>query len=177
MEVGQKAASALFGVGTGRLLTGAIAVGILSALSAMILTGPRVYYAMARDGAFFNRFGKVDDRRRTPVLSIVLQAVIAIGMIITSSFETLLLYIGFTLSLFSVLTVLGLLRLRAEKKLTVGGYRTFGYPVTPLIFIVGNLLIVSLMLLNNPVTVFWGLFTIAIGTFFYWWAARLRTVA
>ena len=103
VEVGEKAASALFGAGTGRLLTGAIAVGILSALSAMILTGPRVYYAMSRDGAFFSRFGKVDDRRRTPVLSIALQAVISICMILTSSFETLLLYIGFTLSLFSVL--------------------------------------------------------------------------
>ena len=172
VEVGEKAASALFGAGTGRLLTGAIAVGILSALSAMILTGPRVYYAMSRDGAFFSRFGKVDDRRRTPVLSIALQAMISICMILTSSFETLLLYIGFTLSLFSVLTVLGLLRLRAEKKLTAGTYRTFGYPVTPLIFIVGNLLIVSMMLIDKPVTVFWGLLTIATGAAFYWCAAR-----
>ena len=174
VEVGEKAASALFGAGTGRLLTGAIAVGILSALSAMILTGPRVYYAMSRDGAFFSRFGKVDDRRRTPVLSIALQAMISICMILTSSFETLLLYIGFTLSLFSVLTVLGLLRLRAGKKLTAGAYRTFGYPVTPLLFIVGNLLIVSLMLIDKPVTVFWGLFTIAIGAAFYWCAARRK---
>lgn len=172
VEVGEKAASALFGAGTGRLLTGAIAVGILSALSAMILTGPRVYYAMSRDGAFFSRFGKVDDRRRTPVLSIALQAAISICMILTSSFETLLLYIGFTLSLFSVLTVLGLLRLRAEIKMTAGAYRTFGYPATPLIFIVGNLLIVSMMLIDKPVTVFWGLFTIAIGAAFYWCAAR-----
>ena len=117
VEIGEKAASALFQDGTGRFLTGAIAVGILSAISAMILTGPRVYYAMSRDGAFFSRFGKVHDQRRTPMLSIVMQAVISICMILTSSFEKLLLYIGFTLSLFSVLTVLGLLRLRAEKKL------------------------------------------------------------
>ena len=121
--------------------------------------------------------GRFMTRRRTPVLSIALQAVISICMILTSSFEKLLLYIGFTLSLFSVLAVVGLFRLRVTRKITVRGYRTFGYPVTPLIFVGGNALIISLMLLNNPVTVFWGLFTIAIGTVFYWWAAKLRTFA
>lgn len=171
LEVGEKAASALFGDGTGRLLTGAIAVGLLSALSAMILTGPRVYYAMSRDGAFFARFGRVHDRRQTPVLAIVLQATISISMILTSSFEKLLLYIGFTLSLFSILTVIGLLRLKTTQKVAAGAYRTFGYPVTPLVFIAGNGIIVCLMLLENPATVFWGLFTIGIGAVFYW---RLR---
>ncbi|MDL1986840.1 MAG: hypothetical protein LWX08_04115 [Deltaproteobacteria bacterium] len=63
------------------------------------MAGPRVYYAMARDGVFFELFGKVNALRQTPVFAILLQAVIAIIMVITASFDKLLLYIGFTLSL------------------------------------------------------------------------------
>jgi len=101
----------------------------------MIMTGPRVYYAMSKDGVFFEIFGKVNNVHRTPAYSIFLQAGIAIIMAVTASFDKLLLYIGFTLSLFAMMTVVGMMMLRIREPDLVRNYKTFGYPVTPLLFI------------------------------------------
>ena len=83
LEIGAKAAAALFGEEMSRWFAGAVSIGILSVLSAMIMTGPRVYYAMSRDGIFFDLFGRLNPKHRTPAGSIFLQA--AIAMITTSS--------------------------------------------------------------------------------------------
>ncbi|MBW1868434.1 MAG: amino acid permease, partial [Deltaproteobacteria bacterium] len=85
---------------------------------------------MSKDGVFFELFGKVNKIRRTPAYSIFLQAGIAIVMVITATFDKLLLYIGFTLSLFAMLTVLGMMVLRIREPDLVRKYKTFGYPVT-----------------------------------------------
>jgi APA family basic amino acid/polyamine antiporter len=98
-DVGATAAISLFGARIGRIFSGAITVCLLSVISAMIMTGPRVYYAMARDNAFPKWFGDVNPKHTTPGKAILLQALIAIIMVITSSFDKLLMYIGFTLSL------------------------------------------------------------------------------
>ena len=168
LEVGATSASALFGKNIGNYFGGAIAIGILSALSAMILTGPRVYYAMSKDGVFFKLFGRVNPKYRTPAFSIFLQASIAILYILTAPFEKLLIYIGFTLALCAMLTVLGLmiLRLKAEKS-WMSPYKTFGYPVTPIIFIAGNLWIACFSIWNRPITSLWGLVTIGAGILVY----------
>ena len=112
VEVGAKAAISLFGVKTGSIFSMAITICLMSVISAMIMTGPRVYYAMARDRAFPHWFGDVNSKHTTPGKAILLQAVIAIIMVVTSSFDKLLMYIGFTLSLFAMLTVIGLIILR-----------------------------------------------------------------
>ena len=175
LEVGAKSAAYLFGSYIGKYFSTAIAIGILSALSAMILTGPRVYYAMSKDGVFFKIFGRVNESYSTPAFSIFLQAAIAIVMILTLSFDKLLLYIGFTLSLFSLLTVLGLVILRLEKKAPISAYKTFGYPVTPVIFIAGNLWIVSFSLFSKPVTSIFGLITIGLGVLVYFCFSREKS--
>ncbi len=174
LEIGLTSASALFGTNIGKYLGAAIAVGILSALSAMILTGPRVYYAMSRDGVFFGLFGRVHQRYKTPAFSIFLQAAIAIIFIVTSSFEKLLIYIGFTLALFAMLTVIGLMILRLKQKALVSPYKTFGYPVTPMIFILGNLWIAYFSIRNRPVASLWGLLTIAVGIVVYLYFRKYR---
>jgi APA family basic amino acid/polyamine antiporter len=167
LEVGTKSAVSLFGDHISRYFSGAIAIGILSVLSAMIMTGPRVYYAMARDSVFFELFGKVNGLRQTPVYAILLQAAIAIVMVITSSFDKLLLYIGFTLSLCAMLTVVGMMLLRIKKPDLKRRYKTFGYPVTPLLFILGNLWIIYFCIKSRPITSLFGLGTIGLGVLFY----------
>jgi len=167
LEIGLTSASALFGANIGKYLGAAIALGILSALSAMILTGPRVYYAMSKDGLFFAVFGRVDRKHKAPVFAIFLQAAIAIFFILTLSFEKLLIYIGFTLALFAMLTVLGLMILRLKSKTPLSPYKTFGYPLTPIIFILGNLWIAYFSIQSRPVTSLWGLLTIAVGIVVY----------
>lgn len=167
LEVGAASAASLFGTGISRLFSGAVSLGLLSVVSAMVMTGPRIYYAMSRDSIFFHRFGRLSAERHTPAAAIILQASLAIGMVISASFDTLLIYIGFTLSLCAMLTVAGLMRIRSRPGETKIAYKTLGYPVTPLLFIMGNAWIIYFSLKSRPVAAFCGLGTIAAGSVVY----------
>ncbi|QTA92550.1 APC family permease [Desulfonema magnum] len=171
LGVGAKSAVSLFGKDISKYFSGAIAIGILSALSAMIMTGPRVYYAMSKDRVFFELFAKVNKIHKTPAYSIFLQAGIAILLVLTSSFDKLLLYIGFTLSLFTMMTVVGMviIRRRESSVRPEKTYKTFGYPVTPLLFILGNLWIIFYSVKCRPLTSLYGLLTIAAGIVVYFY--------
>ncbi|MFP4429533.1 MAG: APC family permease [Desulfovermiculus sp.] len=167
LEVGAQSAVSLFGEHISAYFSAAVALGILSVLSAMIMTGPRVYYAMAKDGIFFSTFARLNKEKYTPASSIALQAAIAIFMVITSTFNALLLYIGFTLAIFAMLTVLGMMRLRRTRPDEVLGYKTIGYPFTPLVFIMGNLGIILFSIQRQPVNALVGLGTIGAGLLLY----------
>ncbi len=117
--MGGRAAAALFGARIGRYFDGAIAISLLSALSAMIMTGPRVYKA----------FRRINSKHHTPAHAVVLQAGVAMFMVVTATFENLLLYIGFTLSLSAMLTVSGLIRIRMKHLFSPAGYKVIGYPL------------------------------------------------
>ncbi len=168
MEVGAKSAFALFGGGVEKVFSGAITFCLLSVISAMIMAGPRVYYAMAKDHLFFKRFGRVNQRRRTPGQAIMLQAAIAAFMVLTSSFEKLLIYIGFTLSIFAMLTVLGMMVIRVKGRHPESSYRTFGYPFTPILFILGNLWIILFSIYANPLAAICGAGTILSGVLIFY---------
>jgi APA family basic amino acid/polyamine antiporter len=168
LDVGTKAAAALFGTTAGYWVGGAIALGLLSVLSAMIMTGPRVYFAMARDGVFFETFGRLSKLHRTPAASIFLQAGIAMVMVLTATFDQLLIYIGFTLSLSALMTVGGLVILRRRQPLAQGQYRALGYPVTPALFIAGNAWIIFYALKSRPIASLLGVLTIGLGLAVYW---------
>ena len=169
IEVGAKSASALFGSGIEKVFSTAITFCILSVISAMVMAGPRVYYAMAKDGLFFERFGRVTSSHGIPAGSILLQAAIAIFMVISSSFDKLLLYIGFTLSLFAMFTVIGLMVMRIKGCHPETAYKTFGYPVTPLLFILFNLWIIFFCIKGNPLVSLYGAGTIACGILLFYW--------
>ncbi len=166
LDVGTQAAIALFGINIGHYISGLIAIGLLSVISAMIMAGPRVYYAMSKDGLFFKRFARVSGTRSTPAQAIFLQAAIAIAMILTSSFDMLLIYIGFTLSMIAMLTVIGLMLIR-RKQPKENSYTTLGYPVTPLVFIMGNAWILYFSVKSRPLPSLLGLLTICSGLFIY----------
>jgi APA family basic amino acid/polyamine antiporter len=102
-----------------------------------------------------------------PVYSIFFQAALAMLLVLTASFEKLLFYIGFTLSLFALCTVIGLIILRKTKPSLARPYKTWGYPVTPLVFILGNLWIILFSIGNKPVVALYGLGTIAVGSLVY----------
>ncbi len=167
VDVAAKAANALFGVSAGRWVGGAIAVGLLSVLSAMIMTGPRVYFAMARDRVFFEKFGRLSRLRQTPAASIFLQAGIAMAMVLSATFDQLLIYIGFTLSLSALMTVAGLILLRRRQPEIQPAYQTLGYPVTPLLFILGNAWIIYYAVRSRPIASLMGVATIAVGFIAY----------
>jgi APA family basic amino acid/polyamine antiporter len=167
LEVGAKSAISLFGDNIGKYFSGAIAIGLLSVLSAMIMTGPRVYYAMAKDSVFFELFGNINKVHRTPAYAILLQAAIAVVMVVTASFDKLLIYIGFTLALCATLTVVGMILLRTTQPALKRDYKTFGYPVTPFVFILGNLWIIYFSIRSRPIASLFGLGTIGLGILVY----------
>ena len=172
LEVGEKAALALFGPRISQLFAAAIALGLLSLISAMMMTGPRVYLAMAKDGLFFHSISQLSPHTHTPGNAILLQAGLAVFMVLTASFDTLLIFIGFTLSLFSLLTVAGLMVLRHRRPTSELLYQTLGYPLTPVFFILGNLWIVVVALLHKPLASLAGLAAIAIGVLLYFFFKR-----
>jgi APA family basic amino acid/polyamine antiporter len=162
-EIGALAASRLFGEAVGSAFSMVIALLLLSTMSAMIMTGPRIYFAMARDGAFPPALARLDPRRKTPLRAILLQSTIAVAMAVTSTFETLLVYIGYLLAIFTSITVLGLVRLRRAQPGRPRPYRTWGYPVTPLLFVGVNLWIVVFSVRDNLAAFLVGLGTLALG--------------
>ena len=174
LDVGAKSAVHLFGDNISRYFSAAVSLGLLSVLSAMIMTGPRVYYAMSRDSIFFPLFARVNRKRHTPAASIFLQAAIAVILVLTSTFDALLIYIGFTLSIFAMLAVVGMIRLRFTRpgETRRVGYKTFGYPFTPLLFILGNLWIVVFSIQRRPMSALFSLLTISAGILLYLYFER-----
>lgn len=107
VAVGSMAAANLFGPNVGGVFAALMAVGLMLTVNAMITIGPRVYYAMAHNGAFFRAAGTVNPRWHTPVNAILMQGVCAMLMTLTP-FPALIVYIGFSLTFFTVLAVASL---------------------------------------------------------------------
>jgi APA family basic amino acid/polyamine antiporter len=174
LEVAGVAAAKIFGPPVSRAVNGCIALSILSVISVMIMTGPRVYFALARDGLFFRIFGVVREKGRTPGHAVLLQSGIATLMVLTASFEALLVYVGFTLGIFTALTVVGMVTLRKRVPTHPRPYKAFGYPLTPAIFVCGNLWIAGFSIMTRPVASLFGLGTIMAGLLVYrWFASRV----
>jgi APA family basic amino acid/polyamine antiporter len=171
IAVGGLAASYLFGPAAERMVSLLIAFALLSAISSLILIGPRVYYAMARDGHFFRAVGRVHPVRRVPSTAIVLQCLIAGVMILSGTFEQILTYMGFSLGIFPILAVLGVFKLppgmgAASLSLVRG--------IAALVFAVVSLAILVLAYHERPVESSVALATVAVGIPFYLVFARTK---
>jgi APA family basic amino acid/polyamine antiporter len=165
VEVGHVAATHLLGSGGARVISGIIALGLVSTVGALIVTGPRVYEAVGRDYrklAFLARRSPGGG----PVVAITLQSTLALAMMATARFETLLIYIGFTLSIFAGLTVCSVFRLRRRPDIAAP-YRMWGYPVTPSLFVALMAWMVLHGIIERPVTALAGLATMASGLLVY----------
>ncbi|MBW2457117.1 MAG: amino acid permease [Deltaproteobacteria bacterium] len=165
VEVAHVAATHLLGAGGARVISGMIALGLVSTVGAIIVTGPRVYEAVGRDHpklAFLAR----RSNQGGPVVAIGLQSVLALVMMATARFETLLIYIGFTLSIFAALTVGGVFVLRRRPDIEAP-YRMWGYPVTPCLFVALMAWMVLHGIVARPVTALAGFGTMATGLLVY----------
>ncbi|HEV8384710.1 MAG TPA: amino acid permease [Candidatus Acidoferrales bacterium] len=172
VPVGEVAAVQLFGPGAAAIISSLIGLGLLSSLSAYVLIGPRVYYAMARDGLFFRFAARVHPRFHTPGLSILAQGLCALAMILTGTFEQLLTYIGFALGIFPLLAVAGVFVLRRREPARERPYRVWAYPVVPLFFLVTMTTILLVGFVNSPKTSLIALATVAAGVPAYWLIVR-----
>ena len=167
LEVGHLTAVALFGDDAARLLSTVIAVGLVSTVGAYIMTGPRVYEAMGQQVPGL-RFVTGRAKGGGPVRSILLQGAVAAIMVATASFDTLLTYTGFTLSGVAGLAVAGVIVLRFREPDLPRPYRTWGYPFTPIVFVLLMLWMMGHAVVQRPAVALAGAVTVAIG-FVLWW--------
>lgn len=144
-----QAGDAIFGAAGARIFSGVVIVSVATSLAVYLMVAPRVYYAMARDGLFFRGVAEVDPRFGTPARAIALQAVLASILVALGSFNQVVAYLIFVTVLFVAVTVAALFILR-RRPAPAGAYRTTGYPVTPLIFLVLVALLLFLLASNNP---------------------------
>jgi APA family basic amino acid/polyamine antiporter len=142
-------AAKLFGPGIGSLFAAAMAIALFSTVNAMVTVGPRVYYAMANDKAFFALGAKISSRTGTPLNSIVIQGIVAMLVTLTP-LPALVFFIGFSLNLFTVLTVASLFRFRKRAGWIRLAAVDFAYPLIPLFFIVVGLWVTSFGFWKEP---------------------------
>lgn len=154
-------ATAIFGDAGARVVSGIITLLLLSSISSMVMAGPRVMQVMGEDFPSLRVLSRLHSG--IPKTAIYLQCSISLLFILTSTFEQVITYIGFTLNLFTFLTVLGVVILRKKEPQLARPYKTWGYPITPLLFLAFSLWLLAYGLYQKPLESSLGLGTLAVG--------------
>ncbi|MEW5981218.1 MAG: amino acid permease [Acidobacteriota bacterium] len=175
-RIAADAMQAAVGAAGASLVAGIILFSIVGAGNAIILTAPRVFFAMARDGLFLKSLARVHTRYHTPHVSIVATGVWASVLALSGTFEQLATYVVFGQWLFFGLTVAAVFVLRHTRRDLPRPYRTWGYPVTPALFILASAFIAVNTLVTQPMNALAGLGIIAIGIPAYLIWSRNRPV-
>jgi APA family basic amino acid/polyamine antiporter len=135
----------------GMLVAGIIAISTIGTIGIYTLSAPRIYYAMASDGLFFKGIAKIHPKFKTPVNAILVQSVWAIVLLLFwGTFENLITYTVSVEWIFFTFAAAGIFIFRKKLKHVERPYKTFGYPVTPAIFIVINTWFVFNIMINKP---------------------------
>lgn len=167
-------AERLLGAATGNIMGVVSIVSLLASISAMTFAGPRVYFAMARDGLFFRHAGTVHPRYRTPTTAIVAQAIWSSLLVLTATADALLTYTGFAIILFSGFAVAALFVLRARQPNAERPFRAWGYPWAPAIYIIASIAILLNGLVAAPGPTGWGVLIMAAGVPLYFYFSYLN---
>ena len=167
-------AERLFGFATGDLLAVFTIVSLAASISAMVLAGPRVYFAMARDGIFVRAAGRVHPRFHTPATAIVAQAVWSCVLVLSGTLSQLVNYTGFAVVLFAGIAVSAIFPLRRRRGNAARPFSAFGYPWAPAIFVVASALMVANSFWREPLptTVGAGLIALGIPVYFAFRTSR-----
>ena len=163
----------MFGSAGGALMAVAIMISGFGCCNGLILSGARVYYAMAKDGLFFRSVAKLHSGYKTPAVSLMVQMVWTCVLCVSGSYGQLLDYIIFAVLVFYVLTIFGLFVLRRTHPEAERPYKAVGYPALPAIYIVMALFIDVVLLRYKPQYTWPGLFIVLLGIpVYYIWRPR-----
>jgi APA family basic amino acid/polyamine antiporter len=174
-HVAADATAAVFGGTAGRVISALAMISIFSAANGLMMTAPRLYYSMARDGVFFTRLARVNARTGTPIAAIVFLAAWSMVLAVSGTFEQLLTYVVFAGWIFYGLGALAVFASRRRNPNLVRPFRTPGYPITPMVFVLGAALLVGNTLFEKPREASIGLAIVLLGTpVFYFWRTRAR---
>jgi APA family basic amino acid/polyamine antiporter len=174
-RVASDAATAVLGPWAGRALAAVILVSIFSAANGLTLTLPRLFFAMAQDGLFFARLARVHPRFGTPAAAIIGTALWSGVLVLSGTFEQLLTYVVFMSWLWFALAALAIFAYRTREPDAPRPFRTPGYPMTPVLFVLAALGIVVNTVFAQPVQSLIGLAITLAGVIAYaWWSAAAR---
>lgn len=176
-RVGTAVLQQMFGSSGGGLMAIAILISTFGCCNGLILSGARVYYAMAKDGLFFKSTGKVDPKYHTPKNALIVQGIWTCILCLSGTYGQLLDYIIFAVLVFYILTIGGLFVLRRTRPEAERPYRAIGYPVLPAIYIVMALFIDVVLLRYKPQYTWPGLIIVLLGIPVYFVWSRRSAVA
>ncbi|HWF88740.1 MAG TPA: amino acid permease, partial [Pyrinomonadaceae bacterium] len=157
-----QAGEVLFGRAGGLIFSLIVVVAVLGSITAVVMSAPRVYFAMARDGLFVPSVAVLHPRYETPARAIALQAVLASLLVVAGNFRAIVSYFIFIVLVFIGLTVAALFKFRREDANGVR-YLTPGYPVTPIVFLAMLLVLLVLIAGDNPMHAFLGVAVVSLG--------------
>jgi len=172
-RVAADAADAVLGYGGGAVMSGLVIFSTFGALSGIVLTGPRVYYAMANDGLTFGWLGEPHPKFLTPHRAIVAQAIWSSVLVATGTYRVLFTRVVYTEWIFFGLMAAGLVLLRRRPGYEPR-YRVWGFPVVPLVFVVSTALIVGNQMISEPGESAFGLLLVLVGLPVYYIWRRTR---
>jgi APA family basic amino acid/polyamine antiporter len=176
-HVAADAVTALMGGAAGRAVGALILISIFSATNGLMLTAPRLFYSMARDGVFFRGLATVDARFGTPMIAILVIAAWSAVLAVTGTFAQLLTYVVFTGWIFYGLGGLAVIVLRKRLPDAPRPFRVPGYPVTPIVFVAAAFLLVMNTVIAQPSRAMVGLGMLVAGVpVFYLWRAKAARV-
>jgi APA family basic amino acid/polyamine antiporter len=174
-RVGVAAAEVMFGPVGAIGMAIAVMLSTFGCVNGLVLAGPRVYYAMARDGLFFERAGTLHPAWKTPTFGLLAQAVWAMLLCLSGTYSELLTYVIFASLLFYFLTTLALFRLRSTRPELPRPVKAFGYPVLPALYMAAVLFLLVVLLLDPVQRKYsaFGLLIVALGVpVYYFWKPR-----
>jgi APA family basic amino acid/polyamine antiporter len=167
-------AERLFGFVASGVVAAFTIVSIAASISAMVLAGPRVYFAMARDGLFAAPAGQVHPRSHAPAAAIVAQTIWSGVLVLSGTLSELVSYTGFAVVLFSGFAVSAVFVLRRRQPDLNWPFRAWGYPWAPAVFVLASAAMVVNEIWRSPGTAFSGLAVISAGVPLFWWMQKRR---
>jgi len=172
VEIGYVAARHAFGPGGSKLMGVILALLLISTVSAMLMAGPRVLQVIGEDFRLFRPLARIN-ANGIPVVAVLFQAVLTLLVILSGTFESILVFAGFTLGLNSLATVFGVFVLRHRRPEIPRPYRTWGYPLPPAAYIALMAWTLAYITLDRPVETMFGGALIGLGCLFYALSALL----
>lgn len=169
---GEATTAVLLGAARRNWLTPVVLAALASSVCAMVITGPRIYLQMARDGALPRAFAAVRERDAFPVTSILLQSIWSCVLVLTGTFDAIVTYTGFAVVLFAGAAVASLFVVRRRDTQPWTGYRVLGFPVTPAVFAVASALMLEATIAREPLPSLAGVALMAAGLPLYAWSKR-----
>ncbi len=168
-RVATSAMSVVFGDYAAIIMAIFIMISTFGCDHGLILAGPRVYYAMARDGLFFRKVGEIN-RKGVPGFAIAIQGIWSVLLCLSGTYSDLLDYVIFAVLLFFSLTILAIFILRVKRPELPRPYKSFGYPIIPALYILTTTFIMIILLIYKPKYTFPGLVIVLLGipVFFLW---------